>query len=257
MYRVKSNAIWHSLPGVEAVYQPIGAPDSFAARFNVGAWHRMVGKYTATPGVLPTWSPEKGWTCSGTSLKTGIIATSAAWTYLASFANAPSASEGTIIGAWTESGGRKMIWLQPYPNSSGRQYRNGGGTSTAALPGMNAGVIGMAATTGYINGIADVTVATGYPPGLEFWIGSVNKDGTSDRWFSGIIKSLLLASRTLTPAEMWLASRQMAYCEVNPDWNAWARRRQYFFAPSAAAIRWPGVGRGGPIGGSPGIRGSQ
>jgi hypothetical protein len=30
---------------------------------------------------------------------------------------------------------------------------------------------------------------------------------------------------------MWTASRQMAYCDVNPDWNVWARRRQWYLAP--------------------------
>lgn len=246
--RLKSNAVWHSLPGVEAVYQPIGAPSPVDALLNVGHDHRMVGRYTATAGVLPAWSAATGLTFNGTGqyLRTKLIPLST-WTVIARISRA-TGSYLFIIG--TQNWG-----LFQYDTLT---YYNGSNVSVA--PYLATGVAGMAGPQGFRNGIASgaATTGSGNASGYDIFLGNRNDYGAPwNNGFVGNLLSVLIASRPFTPAEMWLASRQMAYCEVNPDWNAWGRRRNYYYAPSAAAIRWPGVGRGGPVGGSPGIRGSQ
>jgi len=257
--RLKSNARWLDLPGIEAVYQPIGAPSAVDALLNVAHDHRSVGKYTATPGVLPTWNAATGHTYNGTTqyLKTGIIPT-AGFSAIATFwlGNAPAGDYPIQFGS---SGTGATFAVVPYRGGENkRSYANGGAVLLAPALSRNAKhTMGIAGASGYLNGLSEsgaISAWTG--TSNETYIGTINPLGAS-QYFIGNIMAFLLASRTLTSAEMWLASRQMAYCEQNDTWNAWGRRRNYFYAPSAAAIRWPGVGRGGPVGGSPGIRGSQ
>lgn len=234
MSRVASNAVWHSLPGVVAAYQPVGAPDEMAARQNVGTWQRMLGNYTATPGVAPTWTPQTGWKGNGSSqyLKTGVIPTNGEtnWSALVRYSDS---SGGCMFGYRIAGGSGGHFHV--YPNAGYRYYRHQG---TAHLsPGMASGVIGIAGLNGYLNGTIDASITLGVAAAgtLEMYILAMNSDGSVIAYDSGRVYSFSIYSRTLFPAEMWLASRQMAYCDVNPAWNVWARRRQYWIAPSVAS----------------------
>jgi hypothetical protein len=99
---------------------------------------------------------------------------------------------------------------------------------------MAGGVLAYAGKATYRNGLSDGTISGAANTNTKtLLLGCYNGPAG---YFTGKIQTVVIASRTLSPAEMWLASRQVAYCEQNPDWNAWARRRRYFYAPSAAAI---------------------
>jgi hypothetical protein len=231
--RLLSTAVWHSLPGVVAAYQPIGAPDEISARNNIGAWQRMLGSYTATPGTAPTWSAAAGWTCNGSAqwLGTGINNPGATWSLLVRFSGATK-STGALIGAYINAGSlRFSIW--PWYTDDKHYYGNSGVLGLAG--GVISGVLGFARVTGYNAGVAEVgSIPTGAMPAAEIQIGR-NWDNASAYWAGNFLAASVF-NRSLSAAEMWLASRQMAYCEVNPTWNAWARRRNYWIAPAGGFL---------------------
>ena len=236
MYQPKSNAVWFNLPGVVAAYQPIAAPDPFAARQNVAHEMRLIGRYTAMPGVLPTWSAAAGLSFNGTTqyLTTGIVPTSQAQTYLLRVSDVVSGNVGAcgVIGDLSNS-----ISIRPYPGGSLVVY-NGAGFEFFGS-GVASGVIALVGSAVFYNGVNRVGSLHGGCPnwageslGRPVFLGATNNNGTLASYWSGKIFAFAIASRTLTPAEVWLASRQMAYCEQNQDWNAWGRRRYY--VPAAA-----------------------
>jgi hypothetical protein len=66
--------------------------------------------------------------------------------------------------------------------------------------------------------------------------------GNSAGWYSGTnMRAIAICARTLNAAELWSASRQMQYCDVNPDWSAWGRRRRWYYGPQVAAAGRVGV----------------
>jgi hypothetical protein len=78
------------------------------------------------------------------------------------------------------------------------------------------------------------------------YVGAYNLGGTTTSPLAGNIQALAVYARTLSPAEVWTASRQMQYCDVNDEWSAWARRRQWYYGPQVVAA----AGRVGPIAGT-------
>ena len=80
--------LWHSLPGTIVAYQPIGAPWTMAARWNIAKYMTNTSKYPAALGIVPGWSSSRGWIFNGTSyLKTGVIQTSQNWTAVCRYYN--------------------------------------------------------------------------------------------------------------------------------------------------------------------------
>lgn len=225
--RLKSNVRWMDLPGVECAYQSIGAPSAVDALLNVGHDHRMVGKYSATPGVAPTWSSATGWMGNGTQyLKTGVIASSTNWSIIVTFRNR-QAGETSLFGSY----GPPTLIFERY---LGLDYFGNGAWSLARSLAVANGVAGISGKQTYFNGVFEVGIGAGNTvSGLETYLFCENRAGPF-QICTVQIPSVLIVSRILSPAEMWLASRQMQFCEQNPDWNAWSRRRQYFYAPSAA-----------------------
>lgn len=236
MYRVKSNAVWHSLPGVVAAYQPIAAPDPFAARQNVAHGGARVGVYTAMPGVLPTWSAATGWTFNGSSqyLNTGVILPTNA-SMLVAFANGATVGDHCLLGSYV-GGTTVSSDFSLWQITGGKSYYNHLNLLASATY-ITTGTLGLSSKSAYKNGVADGTV-TGSATNstLNVYIGCANKGaGTTWYYYIGNIRACLIAFRPFSPAEMWLASRQMTYCHLNPDWDAWRRRRRYYYAPSQAA----------------------
>lgn len=236
MYRVKSNAVWHSLPGVVAAYQPIAAPDPFASRQNVAHSGARFGVYTAMPGVLPTWSGAVGWVFNGTTqfLSIGdVLLVNSQGTLIVRFASSGSTA-ACLVGVSDGVKGGVATLFSPGLVTSRVRYAYGN-QAHEIEPNLTSGVVGVSLSGGYRNGILNTAVFSPSWSGIvqfPLFAGALNLAGTAQSFLTGSIQCILLARRTLSPAEMWLASRQMAYCEQNPDWNAWARRRRYYYAPS-------------------------
>lgn len=234
-YRLASNAVWHSLPGVVCALQPVGAPDAIAARQNIGWWHRMLGNYTATPGVAPTWAARTGWGFNGTTqyLTTGVVPVGGLWSMLIRYSSL--VNDGYLCGS--QNAGTAKFNISPRPNALGVDGWEYGATGKVDTTGSTNGVMGLVISNGYKNGLLTVTAMgtwAGTPRAI--FIGDRNVDGIpyAGGYANVKVQAFAIYSRVLTPAEMWLASMQMKYCDVNPEWNAWAPRRRYWIAPAAA-----------------------
>lgn len=224
---------------------PIGAPDPVSARMNVGRTdalgnHRVAGRYTATPGVAPTWSAATGHVFNGTTqyLDTGYLP-NATTTILARFSNASLSSNLYPQVAGQNTTGATNTFSN-WGNPPYFRAYNWGGSVVFGGAALSSAIMGLAGNQAFLNGYADFAAISGsYGTATRsIFIGARQANaGGAEYHYTGRILSVLIASRTLSPVEVWLASRQMAYCEQNPDWNAWARRRMYFYAPSAAAGR--------------------
>ena len=168
-YRARDN-VWFNAPGVVAAYQPVAAPDSFAARQNVGNDQRMAGRHTAAPGVAPTWVSATGWTFNGTDqyLATGVIPGSNS-SILVEFDSyvAPPSIIASLAGVFDTA---HRFYLVPTRKETEdvAQYGFGDGLLKVA-PGFTAGNMAMAAISCYRNGIYE-----GALPGR--WVGTTTRD---------------------------------------------------------------------------------
>lgn len=237
---------WFNLPGVVAAYQPIGAPDSLLTRYNQA--HGGDNRYRAEPGTLPGWSSRLGWTFNAGSsqyVKTGIIPNDN-YSMIIRVANATTGGHGTYNYSTS-----KGFAIFPYVSGSYYYYApnqiNAIASTTDKLIGI---VVGQAA---YHNGQLVGTFSGTLSTQGNIFIG-VNSNQNSDpvigNYYTGNVFAVVIYSRKLSNADMYYASRQMAYCHVNPDWSAWGRRRKWFYAPVVAATEYTqGVsGAGTPAG---------
>jgi hypothetical protein len=221
-YRPQSTDKWFNMAGIVAAYQPIAAPDHLAARQNMGAG--LLGKYTATPGVAPTWSPVTGWRFAAAEhLKTGLIPTYT-WTTICSFANSGNA---VLFGSTY-----LKLFAWPFYNAGNSDW-GWNNNDFLIAPRMLAGVVAYAGLNVYRNGVFDVA-HTGTPAlTTEMYLGAANNAGVAAFKWTGNAMAFAMYARTLTAAEVAIASRQMAYC-TQPEFSVWARQRQYFYLPTTA-----------------------
>lgn len=239
-YRVRSTDVWYNAPGVVAAYQPIGAPDGFAARQNVGNDLRMAGRHTAMPGVAPTWSSAAGWTFGGTQFLNTDLYPVTHWSLIAQFANAAADNgDHVVVGSWTVGTVSFAIWQ----DSGGESYLMN--SNFVATTRITFGSLGLAGQNGYKNGVYD-TVLTGSVGTCSTSITLGASSSAGGQKFKGDLLAVLLSTVTFGASHMAQYSRQMEYCHVNPDWNAWGRRRRYYYAPSevAAGLAFSPVGSG-------------
>jgi len=233
-YRLASNAVWHSLPGVVSAYQPIGAPDAIAARQNVGLWQRMLGLYTATPGVAPTWAARTGWKGTGSQwLDTAIVPTASTWSYVIRFSGIVGTQGVTFGGLTAADGYGVFIWPV---RLVGGNFWWGNGDGVYSAVSFASGVAAITGKACYVNGVSTATIPAGWTANAQslYLLAWHQTAVPQAQWpLTGNIQAFAVYSRILTPAEVWLASMQMAYCESNPEWNAWAPRRRYWIAPAA------------------------
>ncbi len=222
--------LWHSLPGCEAAYLPVRAPSHLHARWNIALHEARVGQNNATLGVAPTWTPWRGWGFNGTTqyLMTGITpVNNQSWTMIIRFADSTGGT-GTYFAGCTIAGSVPTLILTGRSNL--RAYGNGG--TVVVNTALTFGVLGVSGNQGYANGVADgaaISVVTGSFGPMDIgcaWNGTTH---ASFAPYNNLATAIY--SRPLTPAEMWLASLQMKYCNQNPEWNAWARRRNYWIVP--------------------------
>lgn len=218
--RVADPTLWSNLPGVVAAYQPVAAPDPLSARWDMALGGR--GRYTAAPGTAPTWATGAGWGFDGvaTYLTTGISVYAPHWlTVIVRFSDLGSATPQSIFSTPTDSISLNVRWW-----GSVRFVHGGGSTSTGE---QTAGVMAITGKGFYRDGVIDTahTGVSAAASNLEIghWTGS--------RQFHGNMQAFAVYERSLTDAEVWLASLQMKYCHANAAWNVWAPQRRWFFAP--------------------------
>lgn len=252
-YRSRSD-VWYNAPGAVAAWQPVGAPDPLAARVNVSNDGRLAGRHTATPVNAPAWSPVAGWTFTAAStqyMTTGcsFVVTSTALVMIAGWSGfgvtpfgANSSPAGHSYRLYASQAGGLNLWV------------NRNSVSETATAGMQIpSVYGLAGLTAYRNSTVVGTISSGMtdPVTLGSYIGANNSNGTPNSYFNGRILALLISNVTLSHAAVVNYSRQMTYCNANPDWSAWGRRRRYYYAPSLLAAmrrRMPGEVRVGSRG---------
>lgn len=249
--------VWYNMPGVVAAYQPQYAPGFVTSLQNM----RNGGDagYTAMVGVAPTHNPVTGWTFNGISqyLKTDILPDTNR-SIMVQLQNVPAVANQTPIGGRTDSNNGLFIISNDGSNNN-VVYRYGDNIIRAPAA---SGTINLcrAGVFCFRNGVADgaAGISSSSATLNAMYLGALNSAGSPGVWFAGVMSAVVIfdRDRILTPSEVWDTYLQMAHLN-NPAWSAWARKRQYYYAPAAAAIRWPGVGRGGPVGGSIGIRGSM
>lgn len=230
------------MPGVIAAYQPVGAPGPLPARYNMAREGR--NGYRAEPGVLPTWAVPIGWTFNGTTqyLNTGYIPVNDR-TLLVAFTNASGA--GFSAGARIASANDEFDIL-PRGGSGERSVRYGDNLGAnehliqVAGGALTSGVYGFSWPYAYLNGVLETGGSrasfgtTTASPGVPMFIGAVNNNTTPTIGPPCSIQAVLIVRIALAPAVVWTISRQMAYCHVNPEWNAWASRRRWFYAAGGA-----------------------
>lgn len=239
MYRVRSTDLWYNAPGIVAAYQPVAAPDPFAARQNVSNDARQAGVYAAQQVGAPVWTGALGWSGfgAGNYLATGITP-SATHSMIVSFAGGSGTVWAEVAGSVGTTSTRFRLAPTYVLDTAKRGYHFGAANQAGGARAY-AGVLALTPGQGYYNGIADhapFTVSWSGTPTAIF-IGTYNNNGTpaSGNYWTGSIGACAISACQLSAAAIWQYSRQMAYCHFNPDWSAWGRRRRYYYAPSAAA----------------------
>lgn len=214
-------SIWHSMPGIVAAYQPIGAPSASRARWNMARGGDT--RHGAAEGVLPTFNPANGWGFDGSSqyLKT-TLHPSEVLTLLIQFTGAVNAD--SYSGAYD---------FRMFPISSGTCFFER--SSFVIADAYTDGNIGMSGSQGYRDGLPYGAAMSGTPyDGYHILIGAQGEDPMPDgsvKYCGWTVQAWVALSRILTDAEMRLAAQQMAYCHVNPAWSVWSPARRWFFVP--------------------------
>lgn len=215
---------WFNLPGIMAAYQPIAAPGPLLARYNQA--HGGDNRYKAVDGVAPTWAGHTGWSFSGTQyLTTGLTINTATATILVRFYQ-------TSAGYYLAVGGTNLE-IHPRRTTAVHRIRFTGTNNDISFSGTS-GVFGFSGVTAYRDGLPIGSSLSGTLPTTTLYIGSLDAIPTAP--YNGFLRAIVIYNRVLSPTEVWSVSRQMAYCNVNPDWSAWGRRRKWFYAPAAEQI---------------------
>jgi len=217
--------LWANLPGVVAAYQPVRAPGPLLARYNMA--HGGDNRYRATDETPPTWSGAAGWTFNGSNqqLLTGIVpVNNQLWTMLVAFSGLSSVDAHRIIAGFYSWTGVETRFGLCVGYGVTRVVPCSGGDGTATQ--MTQGVAGVSGAQGYANGVGTGAIATVAATWTtQIALGS----GYGFRYTAVNIRAVMIAPRPLAESEVWQASRQMQYCDVNPDWSVWGRRRQWFY----------------------------
>jgi hypothetical protein len=242
------------LSGCVAYYQPVAAPGNDICRFNQANGGTNV--YCAADGVAPTWSPGAGWTFDGATqyLNTGCTPVSVGSWFVrfvgkATINRMPMGS-GTALG--TDVIGCIPNWSGAPPNDI--VFYNGPYVVAGLAITSGGHVLSASGRQGYRDGLAEGgAIEAWVGPGYACAIGGVSTSGVIAAWWDSSVQAVAIYSRSLSPAEVWRVTQQMKYCDINPDWSAWGRRREWYFM-GAAAVSGGRVGIYGHRG-SPRIRG--
>lgn len=219
--------LWFNLPGVVAAWQPVGAPNSLLARYNMA--HGGDNRYRAAiVGAGPTWNPITGWYFAGNTtdyLNTGLTF-AGPWSTVFRITGA-TANNGYLYGS-SASAYRHSIRIastELYYYYADKSVYKGLATSylTSTLAITNTG--------GYKNGVLDGAFTS------PAWSGSftlfLGRSG-GEAGFPTNMPAFAVYARTLTPAEVRSASHQITYANVNPEWSVWGVRRKWFLMSPTA-----------------------
>lgn len=239
-YRPQSTAKWYNLPGIVAAYQPIAAPDPIASCQNIGMG--KLGRYTATPKVMPTWASARGWSFDGTTQHLfSYIPAASVSSWIARYSGA-GADTAPVLGCFDETG--PDVTLYPKYTDNNQYMRVYGKTFSRVAPADFAGAVAGATTAAaYWNGINIGAMSNGttFATNTTVILGGLGSTAAppdalaAAALWAGSIKAVVICSRPLSSTEIFMASWQMKYCDVNPEWNVWARQRQYWMMYTEAA----------------------
>lgn len=242
--------LWFNAPHVVAAYQPVRAPNGMVARYNMA--HGGDNRYRATPGVAPAWLSSSGWTFTNASamwLTTGMIPADNV-SVIVRIANAENVSYRCVLSAHIDTPRRLQIYSQMGTGAAGRY----GASSAPLLSFVRTGVLAVTRRGFYVNGVCIPFASE--PTWGEVTV-PIDLGRRSDNLyhFGGDILACMISNATLTPAHVMQLGQQMAYCDVNPDWSVWARRRRYWYR--APVVIESGVARsaGGGAFGAPALPG--
>jgi hypothetical protein len=234
MWRLKSSDVWHNMPGIIAAYQPVMSTDPISARINVANNKRTPTQYSATPGVAPTWAAATGWTFNANQYLVTGLTPAITWTIISHHYSTTTGWSGCF--AWGNNTGGGFGFSARLTTTA--RFWNGGikdivitdAWHTFALCGMS----GVA-----VDGNYTANTFPGCVPGPM----TISIYGSG---WAGSFRSFAIYARTLSAAEVWVASHQMKWCDQNPEWNVWARTRKWWFPPdvtvAAGGGGWPVIG---------------
>lgn len=232
-YVSDDSSLWFNLAGVVAAYQPVRAPGPMAARYNQA--HGGDNRYKLIiGGTVPTFSPFTGWTHDVTHYWDTGIYSFYDWTGVVRYTDVlvnqcEYSLNGDVSAPRLSCGG---MWT----GSTQFITRWGDGYRISEIADSTRGVGCQAWKNQYKDGVylgqSSGSWSAGTPSGTTMKIGAPRSPAQ--------LKVLCVAiyARTLSPAEVWSVSRQMAYCEINPDWSAWGRRRQWFYLAPSFLAAW-------------------
>lgn len=215
------SSLWFNMAGIVAAYQPVAAPGPLQARYNMARGGTNAYQATGTP---PTWAAPTGWTFDGSThyLDTGLVPVRAAWSIIARYSGTTTASpERCVLGAQQSSSCTIAVGGYWY----GDQCYCGNGTEAIAAPQLLSGTLAMAGPLFYRDGVFDSSQNSGADTNTRsLYIGALNIGSVSSR-HQGNIQAIAIYARALSAAEVWSVTRQMQYCEKNPDWSVWSTPR--------------------------------
>lgn len=235
MPRRDDPTLWFNLPGVVAAYQPVMAPNSAICR-----WNQANGgdnRYRAVDGVAPAWASQTGWGFTGTEFLTASnLYFASGMSMLIGYSNFPlGVSFYGLSGARNET--YRYGWYSVAP-ASWRCFWGNVGFLT--VPAYTNAVMGMGSPFGvvascYVNGIYMGTTPTA--PTSIYTLFDIGRFYAL-QMMRGSITAVSVFSRPLSSGEFYAASRQMAYCDVNPDWSAWGVRRRWYIMGAGFRAAW-------------------
>ena len=241
---------WYNAPGIIMAFQPVRAPDPLQAMYNMcGGQYRNVST-SLTVGVAPNWSPATGWTFTGSqylwiwSTGMGSLFQQAQYTMIVRFSVTNAANRQFIIGDADAAASTYATGIEVNGYACDAEHIvsvqnnwTGAGSYTDSLTHAVANTLVTAAFTwtpgfkrSYIDGIyTNVNTASQTNTLAAGTHACFGRCGNYNGYYlTGRITAAAFYRRWMDDYEIRWICRQMAYCDVNPDWNVWAPQRRWF-----------------------------
>lgn len=242
-YVSKDSSLWFNMPMVAGAWQASGAPGINHTLQNMK--NGGVDAFRLTSPAYPAWSAQNGWMFNGstTYLDTGYIRTAYVKTaFLISIKYTGTLSWRYLFGAKPASGNGIGMTVGTLTSTL---YWIGSGGSTAWGPNQHRDMV---AGGGYHGRSGDYYEA--YVDGVRYegnrynenytfpnmYIGGQNANGVFANGVNAQIKAFcILQCPERSAAIMEVIMHQMRYCDANPEWSVWNRRRQWFYLAATAS----------------------
>lgn len=217
---------WWNLPGVVAAYQPVAAPGSLLARYNMR--EGGTNQFGAVASGAPTFHQVTGWYFPASAYFQTSVTPNQDYTLIYRYSNATRSDEGVGSNAT----GNRFYILPNYSGVGNKPLWGYGANITNPLSEQTSGVLSLVGPKSFFNGtyltqFSAQTFTTTNSISIGHLVGMPN--GSMN------VQAVLIAQRVLSNAEDWSVSRQMQYCDVNPEWSVWGRRRRWYYGPGVAS----------------------